>query len=174
MTSLLKQPVVDAINAQVVEEFSASGQYYAIAFYFEGETLPELASYFHAQAEEEHLHAMKLLTYLSNADAQPIVPATKAPKIHFETAEEAVQLALDQELKVTDQINHLVDVAIEHSDHLTRQFLQWFVTEQLEEVSTMSDLLSVVQRAGENNLLLVEDYLNRNPRPDAGGAEAGA
>ena len=172
---LLKQPMVDALNGQVVEEFGATAQYIAISLYFEDETLPELAKYFYAQAMEEHEHAMKLLRYISEAGNKPIVPGTKDPKNHFETAEEAVQLALDQEMKVTDQINNLVDLAIKENDHLTRQFLQWFVTEQLEEVSTMSDLLSVVKRAGETNLLLVEDYLARNPRPDleaGGGVEA--
>ena len=166
MTSLLKQSVNDAINKQVVEEFSASGQYIAIAFYFEAETLPELAKFFHAQAAEEHMHAMKLLHYLSEAGAQPLVPATKQPKNHFDSVEEAVQLALNQELKVTEQINSLVDLAVEEKDHLTRQFLQWFVTEQLEEVSSMSDLLRVVKRATQQNLLLIEDYLARNPRED--------
>ena len=169
---LLKQSIVDAINAQVVEEFTASAQYIAIHLYFEEETLPELSKYFWAQAQEEHEHAMKLLLYINEAGGKAIVPATKEVKNHFETAAEAVQLALDQEMTVTDQINNLVDIAVTEKDHLTRQFLQWFVTEQLEEVSTMSDLLSVIKRAGETNLLLVEDYLARNPRADyAGGAE---
>jgi ferritin len=169
---LLKQSVIDAINAQVVEEFTASAQYIAIHLYFEEETLPELSKYFWAQAQEEYGHAMKLLLYINEAGGKAIVPATKTVKNHFETAAEAVQLALDQELKVTGQINNLVDIAVTEKDHLTRQFLQWFVTEQLEEVSTMSDLLSVIKRAGENNLLLVEDYLARNPRADyTGGGE---
>jgi len=172
MTSLLKRPVVDAINAQVVEEFSASLQYIAIAFYFESETLPELAKFFHLQAQEEHEHAMKLLNYLSEAGAQTIVPATHQSKNLFESAEEAVALALSQEITVTDQINALVDLAIQENDHLTRQFLQWFVTEQLEEVSSMSDLLNIVRRA-KSNLLWVEDYLARNPHEMAreGGEE---
>lgn len=172
---LLKQTVIDAINQQVVEEFSAEAQYIAIALHFDRETLPQLSQYFHAQATEEHMHAMKLLQYINDAGGTAIVPASKAPKNHFETAAEAVQLALNQELKVTEQINNLVDLAAEHKDHLTRQFLQWFVTEQLEEVATMSDLLNTVKRAGEANLLLVEDYLARNPRTDAaGGGEAAA
>jgi ferritin len=171
---LLKQPVVDALNQQVVEEFTASLQYTAIALYFDQETLPELTNFFHIQANEEHGHAMKLLQYINDAGGQPIVPTTKAVKNHFETAEEAIQLALDQELTVTGQINNLVDIAIREKDHLTRQFLQWFVTEQLEEVSSMTDLLNVVKRAGEANLLLVEDYLIRNPHTEAAnGAEAG-
>lgn len=169
---LLKQNVVDAINKQVVEEFTASLQYIAIALHFDSETLPELSKYFHAQGMEEHSHAMKLLQYLNDAGAKALVPATKEVKNYFETAAEAVELALNQELKVTEQINNLVDIAAKENDHLTRQFLQWFVVEQLEEVSTMSDLLSVVKRAGEANLLLVEAYLARNPRADAEGGEA--
>ena len=172
---LLKQTVVDALNKQVIEEFTASLQYTAIALYFDSETLPELTKFFHIQANEEHEHAMKLLQYINDAGGHPVVPATKEVKNHFESAEEAVQLALDQELKVTDQINNLVDIAIQEKDHLTRQFLQWFVTEQLEEVSSMTDLLNVVKRAGETNLLLVEDYLIRNPHTEAaGGAEGQA
>lgn len=165
---LLKQPVVDALNAQVVEEFTASHQYTAIALYFDSETLPGLAGFFTLQASEEHAHAMKLLQYINDAGGQPIVPATKPVKNHFESAVEAVQLALTQELTVTGQINHLVDIAIQEKDHLTRQFLQWFVTEQLEEVSSITDLLNIVKRA-KDNLLWVEDYLARNPHSEAAG-----
>lgn len=171
---LLKESVVKAINGQVVEEFGAAAQYLAIAFYFDQETLPQLSQFFHIQSQEEHGHALKLLQYLSDAGAHPIIPATPEPKNHFETALECVELALNQELKVTDQINALVDLAVKENDHLTRQFLQWFVTEQLEEVSSMDDLRNVVKRAGETNMLLVEEYLARNPRADAaaGSGEA--
>ena len=167
---LLKQAMVDALNKQVIEEFSASTQYIAISLHYDSETLPELAKYFHAQATEEHGHAMKLLKYITDAGGKAIVPAVREPKNHFETGEEPVELALNQELKVTEQINHLVDLAIKENDHMTRQFLQWFVSEQLEEVATMTDLLNVIQRAGEANLLLVEDYLARNPHVDAEAA----
>ena len=163
MTALINQTIVDALNKQVVEEFTAANQYTAMAFYFESETLPGLAAFFHAQADEERGHGMKILNYISEAGGQPIVPATQEPKNHFEDAEEVVQMALAQEMKVTAQINSLVDVAIKENDHLTRQFLQWFVAEQLEEVSSMNDLLNVVRRAGQTNLLLVEAYLAQNP-----------
>lgn len=162
MTLLLKQAVVDALNQQVVEEFSAEAQYIAIALYFDRETLPELSHFFHLQAQEEHEHAMKLLQYINEAGGHPLVSATKESKNHFENAEEAVDLALNQELKVTEQINTLVDLAAQEKDHLTREFLQWFVTEQLEEVSSMTDLLNVIKRAG-GDLFRVEEYLIRNP-----------
>lgn len=168
---LLKQAVIDALNKQIIEEFAASDQYLAIALYFDRETLPELSAYFHTQAQEEYGHAMKMLQYLNDAGAHPIIPATPQPKNHFETAEECVQLALDQELKVTQQINDLVATATQENDYLTREFLQWFVMEQLEEVSSTSDLLNVVRRAGEDNLFRVEEFLSRNPHAEAAGGE---
>jgi ferritin len=68
---------------------------------------------------------------------------------------------LNWEVTVTKQINGLVDLAIKENDHITRNFLQWFVNEQLEEVSSMETLLSIVRRAGEGGLLFVEEYLAR-------------
>ncbi|MFQ5576267.1 MAG: ferritin [Anaerolineae bacterium] len=166
---LIKQSVTDALNKQVVEEFAASAQYLAIALYFDRETLPELTGYFQLQSQEEYGHATKLLQYVNDAGAHPIVPAIPPLKNDFESVEECIQLALNQELQVTDQINALVALAEKENDFLTRQFLQWFVTEQLEEVSSMSDLLAIVRRAGDN-LFYVEEYLSRTPHPEAAGA----
>jgi len=79
----------------------------------------------------------------------------------FVAAEKAVKLSLEQEERVTAQINTLVSTAKAESDYTSDNFLQWFVKEQLEEVSSMDQLLRVVQRAGEANLLRVEEYLAR-------------
>ncbi len=84
-----------------------------------------------------------------------------APKGDFESAEEAVRLSLESEREVTEQIYGLVEIAREESNHIALRFLDWFVTEQLEEVNTMSTLLGVVRRAGDSELLHVEDYLAR-------------
>jgi len=164
---ILKETVVDAINEQIVEEFAASDQYLAIALYFDRDALPELSHYFHIQAREEYGHAMKMLQYLNDTGAHPIIPATPEPQNHFTSAEECVQLSLDQELVVTEQINNLVGLTARENDYITREFLQWFVMEQLEEVSSMSDLLNVVKRAGEDNLFRVEEFLSRHPHTEA-------
>ena len=150
-----------AINEQVGREFGASLQYVAIAAHFDSESLPELAAHFYKQAEEEREHAMKFVKYVVEAGGQAQIPAIAAPQGAFKSAEEAVALSLRGEETVTKQINALVDLAVTESDHLTRQFLQWFVSEQLEEVSSMSTLLRTVRRAGESGLLQIEDYLAR-------------
>ena len=76
--------------------------------------------------------------------------------------EEAIRLSLDQEKKVTEQINQLVELAIRERDHITQNALSWFVNEQLEEVSSMDSLLKMVHRAGPANLLYVEDFVSRH------------
>ena len=90
----------------------------------------------------------------------------------LDSAEAAVKAALDWELEVTSQINNIMDLAIKQNDHLAQSFMRWFIDEQLEEVSTMDNLLGVIRRAGDQ-LLLVEDYILRRGYPQAqvAGAE---
>jgi ferritin len=89
-----------------------------------------------------------------------VIPAIEAPQAKFKNPEEAVKLSLDQEVKVTHQINALVELARNENDYITINFLQWFLTEQLEEVSSMDNLLKMVQRAG-TNVLQADEYLAR-------------
>lgn len=158
---LISDRMAAAINTQIGNEFGASLQYVSIGAHFGSESLPELSKHFYKQAMEERGHAMRFVNFLVDAGARVRIPAVPAPQPEFKTAEEAVKLSLEWELTVTRQINDLVDLAINDKDHLTRNFLQWFVNEQLEEVASMETLLSIVRRAGENGLLFVEDYLVR-------------
>ncbi len=168
---IIKQPVVDLMNAQLTSEFSASAQYIAIAIYFDEEGLPELALFFYTQSEEERMHAMKFVHFMLEAGAKPIIPAIPDLKNEFGSATEAVQYALTQEMKVTDEINRLVTTAVSESDHASNQFLQWFVTEQVEEVDSMTTLLQTIKHAN-GNMLWVEDFVRRTPQhaADAGAA----
>ena len=157
---LTSQKVIDAINEQIGYEFSASMQYYAIGAHFAAEALPQLSQHFFKQAEEEKDHALRFIKYVVDAGGAVVIPAIDAPKSLFKTPDDAVKLSLAQEIKVTHQINALVELARSESDFITINFLQWFLTEQLEEVSSMDSLLKIIQRAG-SNLLQVEEYLAR-------------
>lgn len=170
---LISKELEEAINTQVGREFGASMQYNNIAAYFDADNLPSLAAFFYRQASEEHMHAMKFLNYVVDAGGQVRLPAISASKYDFSSAEEAVQLALDWEQEVTRQINELMNLAIQQKDHIAQDFLRWFVTEQLEEISTMDRLLSIVRRS-KDNVLFVDDYISRNPivSPEEAGGEA--
>jgi bacterioferritin B len=151
---------VDRLNEQIGHEFAAHQQYVAIAVHYDAETLPQLASFFYAQAMEERGHAMMMVQYLLDSDAEVRIPGTAAPRGRFADIVEPVQTALDQEKRVTEQINALAALARETNDYQSEQFLQWFLKEQVEEGATMSDLLRVVQRA-KDDPLRAEDYLAR-------------
>jgi bacterioferritin B len=167
---LISKPMNAALNDQVGHEFGASLQYVQIATYFDGEGLPTLARHFYKQAEEEREHAMKFVRFITDAAGELAIPSIPAPQPSFKSAEEAVRKSVDWEVTVTKQINALMDLAIRDNDHITRNFLNWFMEEQLEEVSSMETLLSMVRRAGESGLLFVESYLAQGKKSGGGSA----
>ena len=158
---------VEALNEQIGNEFAAHQQYVAIAAHYDAQTLPRLAALFYAQALEERDHAMMMVQYLLDADADVKIPGVSAPVASFADIVEPVRQALEQERKVTKQIERLAVMAREEGDLTSEQFLSWFLKEQVEEVSTMSSLLQVVERSKESPMT-VEDYLAREY---SGGAD---
>lgn len=147
------------INAQIGHEFGASLQYVNIAGYFDSAALPMLSQHFLKQADEERQHAMKFVGYVMDAGGTVAVPAIPAARAEFASAAEAVALALEWELTVTNQITALLDRASKERDYVAHDFLEWFAREQLEEVSSMETLLKMIQRAGEPGLLQVESAI---------------
>ncbi len=161
----------DALNEQIAYEFGASQQYIAIAVHYDAQTLPQLAAHFYRQAIEERNHAMMMVQYLLDADEQVVIPAVEAPQVSFPDVVAPVQLALEQEKRVTGQIQRLALIAREEGDLVAEQFMHWFLQEQREEVSSMSSLLDVVTRS-KDSVMHVEDFLARETVGDAGAASA--
>ena len=151
---------IERLNEQIAYEFAASQQYIANAVFYDAQTLPRMAAFFYAQAIEERNHAMMMVRYLLDADAEVAVPGVALPDTDFADVVAPVVLSLEQEKRVSDQIAALVGVAREEGDYLSEQFVQWFLKEQVEEVATMSSLLAVVKRSADAPNF-VEDYLAR-------------
>lgn len=151
---------VERLSEQIAYEFAASQQYVANAVYYDAETLPRLAAFFYAQALEERNHAMMMVQYLLDADAEVTIPGVAAPESAFADAVAPIALALAQEKRVSDQIAALVGIAREEGDFQSEQFMQWFLKEQVEEVASMNDLLTVAQRLADRPMD-IEDWLAR-------------
>jgi ferritin len=151
---------VSLLNEQIAHEYAAHQQYVACAVYYDAETLPQLARFFYAQALEERDHAMMMVQYLIDADAEVVIPGVAAPQVAFSDIVAPVALALEQEKRVTQQINALAALARTEGDYTSEQFMQWFIKEQVEEVATMSDLLRVVERS-RHDVMEVENYMAR-------------
>ena len=148
-----------ALNEQIGHELGACLQYLSIAGYFDQQKLKLLANLFFKQSDEEKDHALKFVHYVLDTKGDLKIPQIPAPKPTFASAEEAVAAALKWEQDVTKQINGLMALADKQDDYLAQGFLQGFIDEQLEEVSKMDQLLTVIKRAGEKNLIMVEAYL---------------
>ena len=152
----------ERLNEQIANEFAASQQYIANAIYYDAQTLPRLAAFFYQQAIEERNHALMMVQYLLDVEAGRGDPRRAAPMTAFDDPVAPVELALDQERRVSDQIAALMGVAREEPDFLSEQFTQWFLKEQVEEVATMSSLLTVIKRTSD-----VDDGGRGLPRPGA-------
>ena len=149
-----------ALNDHIPNEFAAHQAYLAAAIYYDDLTMPRMASFFYRQALEERSHAMMIVKYLLDIEAEVTIPGVSAPKNGFADIVEPVRISLDQERKVTEQFNELTRIAREANDFQGEQFLQWFLKEQVEEVSLMGDLLTVVERA-KDMPLEIEEFLAR-------------
>jgi ferritin len=151
---------VAQLNAQIGNELAAHNQYLACAIYYDALTMPRMAAFFYEQALEERAHAMMMVQYLVDTDAEVVLPAVEAPTSAFADLVAPVELALAQERRVTDQINGLLRIAREEGDFASEQFMQWFIKEQVEEVATMSDLLAVASR-NRDDIEDIEEYVAR-------------
>ena len=156
---------IDQLNQQIGHEFAAHQQYLAIAVYYDEQTMQQMAQLFFDQAAEERNHAMMMVRYLLDADAPVAIPGVVGPVTQFTDVVAPVSLALEQEKRVTQQINELIGIARRENDFSSDQFMQWFIKEQVEEVSKMSDLLAVVRRSA-HDVEQIEDYVKRETLPE--------
>lgn len=168
----MKKTSFDALlTTQIGNEFAASQQYIAIAVWFDNRDLPQLAKHFYRQSLEERNHAMMLVQYRLDRDLGITIPGVDTVVNDFQDERAPIALALEQEKRVTKQIEALFAAARAENDALGEQFMLWFLKEQVEEVASMSTLLTIMNRA--ENLFDVENYLVREAIGD-GGLDADA
>ncbi|MEZ5185198.1 MAG: ferritin [Candidatus Nanopelagicales bacterium] len=154
------------LNEQIQHEFTASQQYTAFAVWFDKQALPQMSQRFYAQALEERNHAMMIVAYLLDRDIDVALPAIPTLEPIPDSVTGILEFSVQQEQTVTTQFERIIAAARADGDYLAEQFTHWFLKEQVEEVSSMSTLLQVASRCGEN-LMLLEDYLARET-PESG------
>lgn len=160
MTTSKTTTYAELLRGQIRNEFNASQQYVAMAVWFDARDLPQLAAHFYRQAVEERNHAMMMVQWMLDRDLPVSIPGIDEVRSAFADISDAVRAALAQEKSVTDQIKALFAKAREENDFLGEQFMLWFLSEQVEEVASMTTLLNIAERAG-NDWFEVETYLAR-------------
>ncbi len=167
MTAATPSRYVGLLSDQVRNELTASQQYLAIAVWFDHHDLPQLARHFYRQSVEERNHGMMMVQWMLDRDIPVTIPSIPDVRNEFADITEPIALALSQEQTVTDQIRTLFATARAENDALGEQFMLWFLKEQVEEVASMSTLLTIAQRAGRD-WFEIETFLAREVVGDNG------
>lgn len=140
--------VEKAINEQIQKETSSSQFYLAMASWSENNGLNGTAKFLYAQSDEERFHMLKLVKFVNERGGKAIIPAIEQPPIEFDNLTNVFALLLEHEIKVTESINELVDVCLQEKDYTTHNFVQWYVSEQLEEEASARSILDKLKLIG--------------------------
>ena len=167
---MLNKKVEDLCNRQVEREGYSSNLYLSMASWAENIGLPGIASWLYVQAEEERIHYLKFIKYINERGGKAVIPALKKPADEFKNAEDLFKEVLKHEEFITASINEIVHVTLQEKDYNTHNFLQWFVTEQVEEEASVRTILDKLRLVGPANLYIFDrDILSlRTPSADTG------
>lgn len=160
---MLSERMEKALNEQVNAELYSAYLYLSMASYFRKINLNGFARWMEVQSLEEVTHAMKFYNFINERGEQTILKPLEGPPINWETPLAAFEDAYSHELKVTDLINNLVNLAIEEKDHATNNFLQWFVSEQVEEEASANEVVQklLLVRDGQGSLFMLDQELGK-------------
>jgi len=160
---MLTKKMEKAINLQINAELYSSYLYLSMATYFESISLGGFSNWMRQQVQEELFHAMKMFDFICERGGRVILTAIDAPPSQWKSPLDAFQNVLSHEQKVTGLINDLVNLALDERDHATNIFLQWFVSEQVEEEATAGTLVDKLKLIGKdaNGLFMLDTELGQ-------------
>jgi ferritin len=146
----INQAMQSALNQQITMELQAAHSYLAMAAWFDSAGFPGMAAWMHAQSSEETQHALKFYQFVLDRNGQVVLGALDAPTSDFAGVTAVFEAGLAQEKDVTASINNMYAVAMQENDFVSLPLLDWFITEQIEEESTFSQILDDLELAGDS------------------------
>jgi len=167
---MLKKKVEDICNRQIEREGYSSNLYLAMASWAETSGFGGVADWLYAQADEERLHMLKFIKYMNERGGKAVLPAFKKPPVDFKSVEEMFTEVLKHEEFITASINEIVALTLDEKDFNTHNFLQWFVTEQVEEEASVRSILDKVNLVGKNNMYQFDRDIMTLRTPAGGGS----
>ena len=147
---MISQKIQKALNEQLNAEFYSSYFYLSMSAYFESKDLQGFAQWFRLQADEEYAHAMKIFDYVYQIGGEVKLMKIDGPKTNWDSFLEVFQDTFEHEQKVTKSINDLLELSYAEKDHATVNFLQWFVSEQVEEEATAMQNVKKMEMIGDD------------------------
>jgi ferritin len=147
---MLSKKIEAALNRQVEVEASSSQAYLAMASWAENTGLSGTAAFLYRHADEERMHMLKLIKFINERGGRAVVPALELPNTGFNSITDIFQTLLDHETKVTEEINGVVDLCLQEKDYTTHNFMQWYVSEQIEEEALARNLIDKLNLIGND------------------------
>ena len=171
---MMDQKIQDAFNGQLNAELYSSYLYLSMAAYFESQGLKGMANWMRIQAQEENLHAMKFFDFINERGSRVSLTQINAPKTEWSSPLDVFEDTCTHESKVTGMINELVDLALSDKDHAANAFLQWFVTEQVEEEATAQEIRDKLKLVSDNPVavFMMDRELGQRVAPATGQGPA--
>jgi ferritin len=151
---MLKEKVEKALNNQLLIEADSSQIYLAMASWAETQGLGGTAQFLYKHSDEERIHALKLVQYINERGGKAIIPALPKPEKDFKTLNNLFQILLKHEIMVSDKINDLVETCLKEKDYTTQNFLQWYVSEQIEEEALAKTIIDKLNMIGTDKRCL--------------------
>ncbi len=147
---MLSKKIGTLLNQQVELEAASSQYYLAMASWSEVKGYLGVSKFLYKHADEERLHMLKLIMFINERGGHGLVPTLKAPPANFKGIQEIFEQILKHEIHVTDEINKLVDSCLAEKDYTTHNFLQWYVSEQIEEEALARHILDKLNLIGND------------------------
>lgn len=153
---MISEKLEDIINIQIDKEFYSSNLYLSMAIWAETSGFNGSAQWFYAQADEERMHMLKFIQYLNDRGGKAIVPAIKQPPHNFKDLTTVFHQVLDHEMYISNSINEIVALTIEEKDYSTNSWVQFFVTEQIQEEKSVNEIIDKLKLVGEHNVYMFD------------------
>jgi ferritin len=171
---MLSKKIEAALNGQVAVEANSSQAYLAMASWAENQGLSGTAAFLYRHSDEERLHMLKLVKFINERGGKAVVSALKQPGTNYKTITEIFKALLDHETRVTNEINGVVDLCLKEKDYTTHNFMQWYVSEQIEEEAlarTLIDKLNLIGSDKGGLYLFDRDLEGMTAQPAAKGGK---
>ncbi len=153
---MLKKSIENILNRQVEREGYSAVLYLSMASWAESQGYAGIAEWLYAQAEEEKMHMLKVIRYINEREGRAIIPSFEKPPSDFEGLKLLFDQILEHEKFITSSINEIVEETIKENDFATHNWLQWFVSEQVEEESSVQAIIDKLNLVGTNNLYMFD------------------
>jgi len=153
---MIPKKIEKILNEQIEKEGYSSNLYLAMATWTDKEGYSGIAKWLFAQAEEERVHMMKFVDFITERGGHAIIPAFEKPPIEFEDINKMFHQILEHEKYITGTINDIVALAMKENDFATHNWIQWFVTEQIEEESSVQTIIDKLTMLGDKNMYIFD------------------